>query len=430
MPRNTKPKQHKRGQGEGSIYKTRDGQWRAAVSIGWKRNEAGEPVWRRKFITAKTRHAVQERLKKELRDQQRGINIDSSTQSTGEYLRSWLEYTAKPSVRPKTYTSYEQMLRNHLVKDIPETEWKDKKLDSVPGLGRVPLDKLTMQAVQRFLSQKVEAGNSPALVSYLRIVLRAALAPAVRDDQLRHNPAALARPPKVEKHEIVPLTPEEAGRLLNAAMGHRLEALFTVGLAIGLRSGECSALRWADDVDLENGTLTVHHTLQRKKGEGLILLPPKSKKSRRTLELPAVCVAALNAHRERQESERRLAGSAWHDTGHVFTTSIGTPLDDHRVLTEFTELLEVAKIRHQRFHDLRHACVSLLGAQGVPLKVISEIVGHSDIRLTQNLYEHVYKPAKRAAADVMDAIFARATAGAATPVAAPVAARTQSGKVN
>jgi integrase len=148
---------------------------------------------------------------------------------------------------------------------IPEAEWKEKKLDLVPGLGAVPLAKLTLPVVQRFLSEKLEAGNSPTLVSYLRVVLRAALAPAVKDDQLPRNPAATARPPKAEEREFTPLDPEEAVRLLKAAAGHRLEALITVALAVGLRSGEASALRWAEDIDFENATLTVHHTLQRQR---------------------------------------------------------------------------------------------------------------------------------------------------------------------
>ena len=129
-----------------------------------------------------------------------------------------------------------------------------------------------------------------------------ALNEAVKDDLIARNPAALATPPKVEQREITPFTAEQAGRFLKAAMGHRLEAPFTVGLAVGLRSGECSALRW-QDVDLEKGTITVRHTLQRKKNEGLVLLPPKSEKSRRTIELPASCTAALKAHRERQAAE-------------------------------------------------------------------------------------------------------------------------------
>jgi integrase len=208
----------------------------------------------------------------------------------------------------------------------------------------------------------------------------------------------------VEKAEINPFTPEQAGAFLKAAMGHRLEALFTTGLAVGLRSGECSALRWLPDVNLEKGTITVHHTLQRNKNEGLVLMPPKSEKSRRTIQLPASCVVACKLTANVSSRRSKLAGSRWVETGFVFTSTIGTPIDDRKILKEFNALVAAAKLPKQRFHDLRHACISLLGAQGVPLKVIAEIVGHSDVRLTQNVYQHVYQDAKQDAARKMDAL--------------------------
>src|SRR5215471_4345234 len=134
---------------------------------------------------------------------------------------------------------------------------------------------------------------------------------------------------------------------------------------------------WWPDVDLDAGKITVRHTLQRVKQSGentshLVLLPPKSEKSRRTIDLPSTCVAALKAYKERQPQERALAGRRWRETGHVFTSTIGTPIDDRKILKEFKAVVDAAKLPKQRFHDLRHACISLLGAQGVPAKVIAD----------------------------------------------------------
>jgi len=229
----------RRGQREGSIYRMKDGRWRAAISIGWKRNENDNVVWQRRVITGKTRQFVHDQMTSVLRDQQRGIDVAPAQETVGELLETWLENTAKPSVRPKTYRSYEQMVRNHLAKPVPADEWTKRRLDSVPGLKDVPLSKLTLQRVQRFFNDKLEAGNSPALVRYLRVVLRLPLNEAMRSDLIPRNVAALATPPKVEKREIVPLTPEQAGRFLKAALGHRLEALFTSALAVA--SGPASA---------------------------------------------------------------------------------------------------------------------------------------------------------------------------------------------
>jgi integrase len=159
------------------------------------------------------------------------------------------------------------MVRNHLAKTVPEAEWKKRKLDAVPGLKDVQLSKFTLQRLQQFFNEKLAAGNSPALVKYLRVVLRIALNEAMKSDLIVRNVAELATPPKAEKREIIPFTAEQAGRFLKAAMGHRHEALFTCGLAVGLRSGECSALQWSD-LNLDAGTVTVRHTLQRVKQEG------------------------------------------------------------------------------------------------------------------------------------------------------------------
>ena len=402
----------RRGQGEGSIYKMSDGRWRAAVSLGWRPDGTGEVQWKRKVFTGKTRADVQQRLTAALRDQQRGLPIDSRKQTLSQFLNTWLANTVKPSVRLKTYTSYEQMVRNHIDKSMPLEEWSERKLDSIPGLGRLELTKVTLSVLQEWMTAKVNAGNSPALVRYLLVVLRIALNEALKGDLIPRNPATLATPPLVEKTEVQPFTPDQALRFLQAARGHRLEALFTVGIAIGLRSGEASALHWSA-VDLDRGEIHVRQTLQRVKGKGLALVPPKSEKSRRTIQLPEVCIDALRAHWTRQQAEREWAGSAWHQTPFVFTSKIGTPLDDRRVLLEFTRLVKFAGLPKQRFHDLRHACISLLAAQGVPLKVISEIVGHSDIRLTQNVYQHVFQPAKREAASKMNDLLTRV----ATPIA-------------
>ena len=117
-----------------------------------------------------------------------------------------------------------------------------------------------------------------------------------------------------------------------------------------------------------------------------------------------MCIEGLKAHRARQEQERAFAGDAWRETGYIFTSRTGTPLMERNVLREFTRVLEAAGLPRRRMHDLRHTCISLLAAQGVPLKTIAEIAGHSDIRLTQNVYPHVFSEEKQGAASTMDQI--------------------------
>ena len=196
------------------------------------------------------------------------------------------------------------------------------------------------------------------------------------------------------------LTPEQARAFLEAASGDRLEALYTVALAVGLRQGEALGLRW-DDVDLEAGTLTVRHALQRVGGR-LRLVEPKTRLSLRNIALPPMVVAALRAHRSRQLQERLWAGSRWQEHDYVFASTIGTPLDGTNVTHRLQAILLTAGLPRQRFHDLRHACASLLLALGVHPRVVMETLGHSQISLTMNTYGHVLPSLQRDAADRMD----------------------------
>lgn len=209
---------------------------------------------------------------------------------------------------------------------------------------------------------------------------------------------------RVPRYELTPLDPAQARRLLDVIRGDRLEALYTVALAVGLRQGEALGLRW-EDVDLDAGMMNVRHALQRVDGR-LVLVEPKSHTSRRTIALPAGTVAALREHRRRQLEERVLAGRRWQDQDLTFTTTIGTPLDGTAVTKRFQRLLAYAGLPRQRFHDLRHACASLLLAQGVHPRVVMEVLGHSQISLTMNTYSHVIPALQREAADRMEALLA------------------------
>jgi integrase len=190
--------------------------------------------------------------------------------------------------------------------------------------------------------------------------------------------------------------------------------VYLVALGVGLRQGEILGLAWSD-VDLEASTLTVRHALQRIDGS-LVLVEPKSATSRRIVALPVLVRDALRTHRVRQRTDRLLAGSCWHDDprGLVFTTTVGTPMDGIAVTRRFQAILRDAGLPRQRFHDLRHACASLLLAQGVAPRVVMETLGHSQITLTLNTYSHVIPALGRAAADQMDAVLGPRSAEIAT----------------
>ena len=182
-------------------------------------------------------------------------------------------------------------------------------------------------------------------------------------------------------------TPDESRTFLQTIKGDRLEALFSVALSLGLRQGEALGLR-RQDVDFEARALRVSYALQRIE-EGLQMVEPKTERSRRILPFPEAVLLALRSHRSRQLEERLALGSNWPETGLVFTSSIGTPLEPRNVVRKFHALLKKAELPHSRFHDLRHSCASLLLAQGVPARTMMEILGYSQISRTMNTYAHV-----------------------------------------
>jgi integrase len=371
-----------RGNGAGTIYQRagRKG-WYVAVTVAGRRK-----VYHVDSKTEATRllsHAITKRDGGEL--------VAAPAVTVKAFLEQWLEQTVKPSTRPGTYVSYEHLLRLH----------------AYPKIGHLKLDRLTPGQVQEMLNAELAEGLSPRSVQYLRTVLRSALSQAQRWGLVTRNVAQLVDAPKVERHEISPFTLEEAQAFLAAAAGDRLEALWSVALAMGLRQGEALGLRWPD-VDLDEGLLHVRQQLQRVRG-GFDLAPLKTSRSRRTVAMPPAVADALRRHRIRQIEERLLARDRWRGPEpndprcHVFTTPIGTPVDARNLVRLFKALLARAGLRDVRFHDLRHAAATLLMAQGVPARVVMEILGHSQIALTLNTYSHVLPELQRDAAARMEA---------------------------
>jgi integrase len=376
----------RRGHGEGSIFKRKDGRWAAAISL---------PSGRRKYLYAKTRQEVARKLTQALRAVQDGIPLPPERQSLGSYLREWLE-SVGPSLRPRTWERYEQYVRLHIV----------------PHLGRIALARLTPAHLQRLYAQKLEAGLSPTTVAHLHAVLHRALAQAERWGLVARNVAALVTPPRPARREMKALSPEEARRFLEAAQGERLHAFYVLALTTGMRLGELLALRWRD-VDLERGVLQVRATLQRTR-DGYTFAEPKTERSRRQVVLSPLAAEALRAHRLRLLEERLRLGEAWEDHDLVFPNEVGRPLDPANVThRSFQRILRRAGLPHIRFHDLRHTTATLLLGQGVHPKVVADMLGHSTISITLDLYSHSTPALHRQAALALEALLA--TEGVAAP---------------
>jgi integrase len=364
-----------RGQGEGSIYRRADGRWCAAVRL-----DGGG----RRVYYGRTRREAADKLHAAMEARLRGASLATAGLTTATFLQRWLSESVAPKVRPKTYDGYESLVRLHMV----------------PVIGPIPLEKLGPQDVQALLNRKVAEGLAPKTVLYIRGVLRTALNRAVRWGLVTRNAAALTDPPRYAPKEVRYLEMDEIRLLLDVIKGDRLEALFVAAIALGMRQGELLGTRWSD-VDLDAARWRVRRQLQRRAGL-VTYTEPKTARGRRTLDIPSSLVAALRSHRGRQLEERLVAGDQWLDSNLVFATPLGGPLIGTQVTKHLQQLARTAKIRTLRFHDLRHTCATLLLAQQVPARVVMELLGHSQISLTMNLYSHVIPALRKEAAERMD----------------------------
>lgn len=366
----------RRANGEGSIRQRSDGRWECQVVL---------PDGRRKSLYARTQREVLERRKTELERVAGGMPSGSERQTVAEYLTVWLD-GSKTRVRLSTWTSYRVYIEKHIV----------------PELGRVRLAQLTPAHLQRLYAKLIAAGKAPISVRHLHALLHKALGDAAKWGLVPRNIVPLIDPPRAPRHEMTALDERQVRALLDEAAGDRLGAFYVLAVTTGMRLGEMFALRWKD-VDLEKRMLQVRQTVSWA-GGSLSFGEPKTKKSRRRIELSALAVAALKDHRRRQLEERLRSLGAWQeDLDLVFTNEIGGALHPSNVMNRsYRPLLERARLPRIRLHDLRHTAATIALARGVPAKIVSEMLGHSSVAVTLDIYSHVTPTMQQAAASVMD----------------------------
>jgi integrase len=356
----------KRGNGEGSITKRGDGRWMARYTV----HTANGP--KRKTVYGKTRKEAADKLARVLSDRVEGIVYDDENMTVGEYLEAWLKSSVRGSVRQSSYDRDASLVNNHLR----------------PALGGIKLKKLSAAHVQGFYRDRLDHGLSPSTVHKMHAIFHKALTQASNWHMVPRNVTETVRPPRPAPKEMCPLTSEEARRLLQAASGNRLEALYVLAVTTGMRQGELLALRW-QDVDIRNGTVSVRRTLTRSGGR-YTLGEPKTKKSRRSIRLTPRAVEALESHLDRQLREMGILGDRYEDRGLLFTTSTGGLINPSNLRQmSLARLLKEARLPHIRFHDLRHTCATLLLTQGTHPKYVQDLLGHATIAITLDTYSHV-----------------------------------------
>ncbi|MFI8767850.1 tyrosine-type recombinase/integrase [Streptomyces sp. NPDC053792] len=368
--------------GAGTITQRKDGRFQAAVYV-----LQPDGTRARKFAYGKTWAECDTKRRALLEAVDNGIPVPTRSAKLSEWLPYWLDNVVQPRRKLSTYDKYEAHVRLYLV----------------PMIGSKRLESLSVADVRRFLVQ-LEKKTTAATAKESHRVLRTALTAACREELITRNVATLVEPPRPKVRELSPWSLDETLDFLAAARRDPLYAAFVLAIAMGLRRGELIGLRWAD-VDLDHRVLYVRQQIQRRRGV-LYDDDPKGRR-RRAVPLPAMCIAPLRWHRMRQNDQRARAGEAWKGSDYVFTTRTGSPVEPRNVYRSFTRVAASAGLRVIRLHDARHGCATLLTAAGVAPRVVMEILGHSQISITMDVYTHVVQGTQREAISHMDRLLKR-----------------------
>jgi integrase len=358
-------KKKQKGNGTGTVYPRRNKDGKIIGYRGAYYTAGGK----RHYVSAKRKGECEKALRQAMSDADRGLLLDAGTLTLGDYLDKWLP-SIKDTVRQRSWERYEQLVRVHIK----------------PALGRLKLKDITRAHVKGLYREKLDAGSSPRTVQYIHVTLHKALKDAVGDGLLPKNVATGLKPSKPRRHEMNPLNPEQAKAFLCAIRGDRYEALYVLAVHCGLRQGELLGLKWGD-IDLDSGTLQVRRTMSETRA-GRTEENTKNGKGRR-IDLTRSVVEALRTHRERQQQE--IKGSAsWQDHGLVFPSLVGTPTNSKNLYyRSFKPILKRAGLPNITFHELRHTCATIRSMKGQHLKQVQELLGHSSVAITLDLYSHV-----------------------------------------
>ena len=373
----------RRGANEGSVYQRGDGRWVGVLHVGYA---AGKRE--RKSYYAATRQEVASKLAAAIRDRQLGKRPVPERETLADFLNRWLEDVARRTVRPSTLRGYEVTLRLHII----------------PEIGHLKLARLSADDLDGLYSALLAKGLSPKYVRLVHAIVHRALAHALKRGALAVNVASTVSAPSAPRREFRTLSPEEAARLLSVARPDRFHALYVLALTCGLRQAELLGLRWAD-VDLDGAALHVRQQVYRLQG-AWVFSEPKTAAGRRTISLSGRAVEALRERRLAQNAER-LRATTWADLDLIFANRRGRPTERANLQRQsFWPLLERAGLPRVRFHDLRHACASMLLAQNVNPKIVQEMLGHSSIAVTMDTYSHIMPSLQADAAEKMDRLLA------------------------
>lgn len=366
----------RRTKGEGTLRKRKDGRWEGWFNIG--KDENGKT--KRKSVTAKTKSECQEKLnkaKEEYLKEQSVLSshtyLTNSDPTLNEWYEIWINTFCRNVIKDYTVNGYEQRFKTNIL----------------PALGDMKLSKLSTVNCQQFLvglfsngrqRGREKHGNGLAYYSVKGIerTLSSCLQKAVDEDLIPKNPISKVKLPSCTKPEMKTLKKEELTAFLEETKRSGCYEFYYLELTTGMRLGEICALEW-NDLSLEDKTITVNKAVQKIKGE-VKINTPKTKSSIRTIKLCDECIRLLSQLKANQVPKSK----------YIFPSSVtGEIRDTSAVTRRLHRIQDRAGVPRIRFHDLRHSFATLSLEQGMDIKTVSHMLGHTDAGFTMNTYMHV-----------------------------------------
>lgn len=317
----------------------------------------------------------------------------SSDENLEHYLNRWFS-VHKLTLQPSTINGYNGIIQKHII----------------PALGKVKLKNLKQTAVQNFYRMLLEDNElSPKSVVYVHNVLKTALKCAVDDKLIEENVCLKVKPPKVPKYKSALLSKEQMNILLSYLKGKRYETEIYLAVMLGLRRGEVLGLMY-DDVDFERHTISIQRQVSttkdttQKNTEYYGIKKLKSESSNRVLYISEDIEDIIRRKMMYNESQKRLLGNDYQDNGLICCSDDGTVMSPQTLYHAFKRILKECELPDVRFHDLRHSYATLCIDLNVPIKVLSQSLGHSSTAVTDSVYADSIRAKQELASMIGNAI--------------------------
>lgn len=391
-----------RGNGEGNIRQKKDGRWEARITVG--RTEAGKQ--KMKYFYGKTRDEAAAKLNDFLSESRKGVYIEPSKYTVSQWLDEWYTNHVVGSVKPATRVSYEMIIRQHLKPNFGHYKLKDLGSGTIQG---------AYKKLQKSGRADGKGGLSEKTIRNIHLVLRKALQVAYVNDMIPKNPAADGRvtpPAAPKKSDIRVFSPQEQKAIEQACKGERWGMILILDLYSGMRQGEILALEWKD-IDLNKRTIKISKQLARLKNfdpkiaaKTVLRVEPFTKNSNdRTISISPAIVDKLKAYKAAEDVNKAKWGDAYENHNLVFCREDGHFIEPKTFQDFFKRTLKTAGVENGNVHAMRHTFATRALEAHIPVKVVSQILGHSSIQITLDTYSHVLPELQEEAMQTITDVF-------------------------